>query len=163
MPFVWYEKDGCFVPKGGFTQRCSRFFKDGETVMLAPFEPRSMASHRGYFAQINELWANLPERLVDQFPTSEHLRKKALIDTGHYNDSVEVFETQAEAMAYMRGVKRDEFVICSLVDTTVVVRTAKSQRMFGEAPMSKAEFQKSKDDVLRWIEELIGLSPGAAA
>ena len=43
--------------------------------------------------------------------------------------------------------------------STVIVRKARSQRMHGHDRMDKAEFQKSKDDILGWISNLIGVEP----
>jgi hypothetical protein len=40
---------------------------------------------------------------------------------------------------------------------TVIVRKARSQRMHGHDRMDKAEFQRSKDDILGWIANLIGV------
>ena len=45
---------------------------------------------------------------------------------------------------------------------TVTVRKARSQRMHGHDRMLKAEFQKSKDDIMGWISQLIGVERGAA-
>src|SRR5258708_5689576 len=58
----------------------------GERYTLAPFEQRSLATHNHEFAWLYEAWMNLPEALAEQYPSPEHLRKRALIDAGYYDE-----------------------------------------------------------------------------
>ena len=163
FPFVWLSANDmrgcCFVPKRGFEKRAAQWFKDGETVVLAPFEPRSMPSHNHFFAELNDLWGNLPEPYSSMFPSSEHLRYRALIETGYYNDQAYVCETEAEALRMALMAKGlDPFIVTSISGTTLVVRKAKSQSMYGKEPMSKQEFQASKESVLEYVRALIGIN-----
>jgi len=128
----------------------------GESYRLAPVEERSMRSHRYYFASLNEAWKNLPEALAERFPTSEHLRKYALIKAGHYDQRSVVAASKAEAQrvaAFIRPM--DEYAIVGVSDATVTAYTAKSQSM---RAMGKQTFRESADAVLEIVSAMIGTS-----
>lgn len=131
----------------------------GEVYRLVPMEDRSEASHRQYFAAVNDAWRNLPEAMADQFPTSEHLRKWALIKTGYRDERSIVAGSKAEAQRMATFIEpMDEFAIVTTSAATVTVWTAKSQSM---KAMGKAEFQKSKGDVLDLLASMIGTDAAA--
>jgi hypothetical protein len=162
MPFVFNAYDRAFRPRRGFEKRVEAAYADGETVVLAPLEPRSSQAHSHYFAVLNELWANLPHEISDQFVTSEHLRKRALIMTGWRDETSLVLPSKAEALKVAAWSRQglDEHAVISVSGTTVVRLVAKSQSL---RAMGKEDFTKSKADVLGWIEDLIGIDRGAAA
>ncbi|MDO1560383.1 hypothetical protein Q0812_13190 [Brevundimonas sp. 2R-24] len=81
----------------GWVKRANEEYGLGEVVSLIPHEGRSQASHRHYFASVAEAWLNLPENLAERFATSEHLRKYALIQTGHRDERTMVCSSKAEA------------------------------------------------------------------
>lgn len=157
IPFVW---DGeCFVPHKRFQQECDRRFTVGQGYLLAPQEHRSAASHRHYFASINEAWLNLPESEAARFPTAEHLRRFALIRTGYADQRQLVASSKAEARRLAAFVRpMDEYAIVSVEGCPVTVFTAQSQSM---KAMGKARFQASKQAVLDWVANLIGTTPAA--
>ncbi len=127
----------------------------GEIYRLVPQEDRSDASHNHYFATINEAWKNLPEDIADRWPTSEHLRKWALIKSGYRDERTTVAASKAEAqrlVAFIRPI--DDYAVVIAKDAVVTVYTAKSQSM---RAMGKADFQKSKADVLDVLSGLIGV------
>jgi hypothetical protein len=131
----------------------------GKRYWLDEVSERNWISHEHQFAWIAEAWNNLPEPLMETFPTPEHLRKAALIATGWHREMIIEAGNKEAALrvaAYVRG--KDEFSRVVTRGSTVVVRTARSQRMRGLDRMEKAEFQKSKDDILDWIANLIGVS-----
>ena len=135
-------------------------FVIGRRYWLDEVSDRSWISHRHEFAFVAEAWNNLPDALVETFPTSEHLRKAALIATGWYREMIVEAGNAAAALrvaAYAKG--RDEFAHVVTRGPTVIVRWARSQRMHGQDRMDKAEFQKSKDDILGWISNLLGVDP----
>ena len=101
--------------------------------------------------------ARQPRRDV---PTPEHLRKAALIATGWHREAVIEAGAQRRRCGWPptpRG--QDEFAHVVTRGPTVTVRWARSQRMHGLDRMDKGEFQKSKDDILGWISNLIGVEP----
>lgn len=129
----------------------------GQRYIIKPEEPRSAASHRHEFAEVREAWMNLPEDAHDRWPTSEHLRKWALIKTGWREERSIVCSSAAEAnriKAFIRGM--DDYAVVVAQRNVVIVMTAKSQSM---KAMGKIDFQRSKDDVLRAVAELIGTLP----
>jgi hypothetical protein len=132
----------------------------GRRYWLEETSERSWISHQQQFAWIGEAWGNLPDSLAETFPTPEHLRKAALIATGWRRETIIEAGNAAAALrvaAYAKG--RDEFAHVTTRGPTVIVRWARSQRMHGLDRMDKAEFQQSKDDILGWIANLIGVSP----
>jgi len=135
-------------------------FVIGQRYWLDEVSERSWVSHAHQFVWIDKAWDNLPEALNEAFPTSEHLRKAALIATGWHRERVINAGSRAAAIsvaAYARS--EDAFAQVMIKGSTVIVRKARSQRMHGHDRMDKAEFQKSKDDILGWISNLIGVAP----
>jgi len=141
-------------------QAAAKVFETGRRYWLVEASERSWISHEHQFAWLAEAWNNLPEALMDTFPTPEHLRKAALIATGWHREQIIDAGNRAAAhrvAAYARGA--DEFVHVVTRGPTVIVRRARSQRTRGPDRMDNAEFQKSKDDILGWISTLIGVAP----
>jgi hypothetical protein len=135
-------------------------YEVGRRYWLEEVSERSWASHAHEFAFVAEAWGNLPEALADGFPTPEHLRKAALIATGWRRETIIDAGNAKAALrvaAYARG--EDEFAHVVARGSTVIVQKARSQRMHGHDRMDKDEFQRSKDDILGWISELIGVAP----
>lgn len=143
-------------PLPRFRKECDTEFVIGETYILATQEQRSGNSHRHFFASVQSAWANLPESVGKQFPTSEHLRKRALIETGFHDSHSLPCSSRAEALrvaAFMEPL--DEYGVIVVTAATVTRYTAKSQSM---KAMGKADFQKSKEAVLDYISGLVGVT-----
>ena len=146
-----------FVPVPRFRRECDARFVVGQNYVLEEREERSSASHRFYFAQVNDLWQSLPEEYGDRFPTSEHLRRYALIRAGFRDEMTMVASSKAEArriVTFMRPA--DEYAVVTSKDAIVVRWTAKSQSL---RAMDKATFRASADAVLEVIAEMVGVSP----
>lgn len=150
MAFHW---DGeAMVPR--HPKLADKHFVVGEDYTLEVREDRSAASHRHFFAAIKEAHDNLPEHLAERWPTPEHLRKFALIKTGHADHRSIACSSKAEALRVAAFVKPiDEYSVVVAQEATVIVFTAKSQSV---RAMGKPAFQKSKDDVLSFVASLIG-------
>jgi len=156
MAFTWNGE--AMVPAK--PKAADKVFVIGRRYWLEEVSDRSWVSHRHEFAWIAEAWQNLPEQLADTFPTPEHLRKAALIATGYFRETVIDAGNAAAALrvaAYARG--EDEFASVKARGSTVIVRKARSQRMHGHDRMDKTEFQASKDAIIGWISQLIGVEP----
>ena len=133
-----------------------RIYVVGEHYRLEHVEERSAASHSHFFAALHEAWQNLPEDLAERFMTPEALRKYALIRTGWRDERSYVAANKTAARELAVFVKPlDPFAVVSVHEAAVIVWTAKSQSM---KAMGRADFQKSKDDVLGFCAELIGVS-----
>lgn len=130
----------------------------GQQYRLAEQEERSRASHNHYFAQIEETWRNLPDDLAVQFTTAENLRKHALIMTGWFHERRFAASSQEEArkIAAFLMQRYEDYALISVAGNVVIERIARSQSTRANG-MRRAEFQKSKDDVLNWITGLIGV------
>lgn len=122
-------------------------------------QPRSHQSHAHEFAWLTEAWRNLPERLANTYPTAEHLRKRALIEAGWYDEEIIDVGTNAGALrvaAHLR--KHDDFALVIVRGGYVVVRTAKSQ---SRRAMDRKTFQASKTALMELVAAMIGVSPAA--
>lgn len=153
IPMTW---DGdAFVPASAHWARLAdKHFVVGQTYPLEVREDRSSASHRQYFSCINEAWQNLPDHLAERFATPDHLRKYALIKTGWRDERSIACSSKAEALRLSVFVRAmDDFAIVTVSEAVITVYTAKSQSL---KAMGKADFQKSKDDVLGLLASMIG-------
>lgn len=129
----------------------------GETYVMAPFEQRSDATHRHEFAWLREAWKNLPEKFADLYPSSEHLRKRALIDAGYYHENAIDAGSNAAALrvaAYLKAA--DDFKLVIVRGPVVLIREAKSQ---SRRAMNKKEFQDSKTAIMELISAMVGVTP----
>lgn len=155
LPFYWTGT--AMAPLNpSIARRCAREFTEGEVYNLAHVEERSAASHRAYFAAVNEGWQSLPEHLAERFQTSEHLRKFCLIKAGYSDSETFVASSKAEALrlaAFIRPI--DEFSVVTVQGATVTRFTAKSQ---STRAMGKQEFEASKDAVLGKIADMLGVT-----
>ena len=113
-------------------------------------EDASTQSRRHYHARLAELWENFPH---DSFPSPEHLRKFALIRTGQYHEVLIPASNEMLQGAFVAVAKSfDKFAICVCEDGFVKAYRAISQ---AKGAMSEDEFNKSKDKVLAYIEDLL--------
>lgn len=160
VTFIWTGE--AMSPAGsGFARMCDKRFVIGERYRLDEISERSGASHNHYFAALNDAFLNLPEDLSERFQTSESLRKFALIKCGYADQRQIVCASKAEAQRVAAFIKpMDEYAIVTASEAVVTVYTAKSQSM---RAMGKAEFEKSKGNVLDYVASLIGTTPGTLA
>lgn len=143
-----------------FAGACAEHFGQGEIATFAVHEERSMPSHGHYFAALHELWLSLPEDQTGRFLNEEAFRKHALIATGWRDERSIVCASKAEAERVAAFIKPlDVYAIVIAREAVVTVYTAKSQSM---RAMGKADFQKSKDDVLAWAAAQVGVDPSSA-
>jgi hypothetical protein len=157
-----YEGEGIFKPSSRFYAKLAdEQFVVGEHYKLYEHRERSDISHNHYFASIKNGFDNLHDSMLGEYPTVEHLRKKALIRTGYRDERSIVCPSKAEAervAAFIRPM--DDYCVVVPLNCVVYVLTAKSQSM---KAMGAGEFQKSKDAVLNFIDELLGVEHGATA
>lgn len=157
LTFVW---DGqAMKPATSYiAKKAAEQFKPGEKIIFEQVFERSPESHRHFFASVHEAWLNLPEKYRLEYPTSEHLRKRALCVTGFHYRTDYPCKSEAEALraaAMLRTV--DEYAVVCIEPGNVVVRlVAKSQRT---RAMRNKEFQESKTAVLAYCWQLCGVDP----
>lgn len=159
LPFTW---DGeAMVPKPGFARKCDAAFVIGQTYQLETVEARSAASHSHEFAWLRDAWANLPEDLAEMYPSPEHLRKRALIQAGYYDETIIDAGSNAAALrvaSYVRS--RSDFSLVVVRGPLVVERQAKSQ---SRRAMDKQTFQDSKTKIMEVVSEMVGVTPAQLA
>lgn len=156
LPLMAQWTGEAFEPLPRFRKQCDVDFVVGERYVLATVEERSAASHRAYFATVNEAWANLPEGMGEQFPTADHLRKFALIKCGFADERNIVCSSIAEALRLSAFIKpMDAYAVVQSRGAVVTVWTAKSQSM---RAMGKEDFIRSQTAVREFIASMIGVS-----
>lgn len=153
-----YDGDN-FVPLRPKT--ANKHFVVGEVYPFIVHEDRSAASHKQYFASLHEAWTQLPEWIGDLYPTPEHLRKRALIEAGYYDEEIIDCGSNKVAPSVSAAIrKRDDFALIQVRDHLVIIHTAKSQSM---RAMGKKDFQASKAKVLEIVWGLCGHDAREAA
>jgi len=158
-----YEGEGRFVaPTLYWRTVCDGLFTARTRYVFTQQQERSWKSHKHYFASVNEAWSNLPEKYANRYPTPDHLRKEALVACGYYEQREFVCETRDAALRLARFLRSDKetFAIISVHERAVVERRPKSQK---QRVMGKKEFQQSKDDVMAYVWNLVGVDPAQAA
>lgn len=120
---------------------------------------RSTASHNHQFAEIHDLWENLPHHhaTAPYAASAEAFRRHGLIATGHCDTDTIAFDTPEQARAaapfiarlarkahgYALTVARGPLVVCS---------TPHSQSF---KAMGKDKFEASKNDVISWAKMML--------
>lgn len=144
------------VPDARTLDYCKSELGEGEVITLERNEDRSENSHRHYFACLSEAWSQLPESLMEEYPTVEALRAKALIKTGFYHERNMVCSTVDEARKIAAFIQPfNHYAITDISGNVIRVYTAKSQ---SRSAMKRTEFQDSKDKVLQFVANLVGVS-----
>lgn len=151
LPYQW---DGeSLVPMK--PRLCDKELVIGAVYFMEPEAQRSDKSHRHEFAWLREAWLQLPEAIADRFPSSEHLRKAALIEAGYFTETLIDCGSKTAALrvaSYARH--KDEFSHVVVRGPVVVERVAKSQ---SRRAMSPKEFQDSKTKVMEIVAGLVGV------
>ena len=136
-------------------KRADAFYAVGERYIMVPVSHRSDATHKHEFAWLREAWMNLPEALADQYPTTEHLRKRALIDAGYFDETIIDAGSNAAALRVAIGIRpMDDFALVFVRSAFVIRRTAKSQ---SRRAMNAKDFQASKEAIMGVVAKLIGV------
>lgn len=158
--FVW---DGsAMIPLDRFRGLASRLYRPGTEYSLIPHRGRSEKAHGLYFKCLELAWKNLPDehRLradgTDRYPTSEHLRKAALIKEG-YADEHSILcanEAQAQNTAILARAL-DGYAIIKVSGPVVTVWTAKSQ---SHHAMGHEAFSESMQKILEHVADMLGIS-----
>jgi hypothetical protein len=155
-PVIMRWEGDNFVPiNQRWATACDKQFVVGGVYVLTEHQARSEKSHRHYFASVKEAWKNLTGDVALYFPTSEHLRKYALIRCGFSIHHTIVLKNKKDAMlaaSMMRPMNdMDVIVVDGIKVTRFAARSQDTRRM------DRDEFQKSKQAVLDFCADLIGV------
>lgn len=141
-------------------READRYYKIGSVYRIGDVDERSPETHKHFFAQLRDLWGQLPDAHRDVYPTVEHLRKKLLIKCGFHKETMKVFETEADAKKAAAMIEPlDEYAIVAVEGCVVRVWTAKSQ---AEELMGRTEFQQSKNALFAECDELLRVPKGTS-
>ncbi|PBB75167.1 hypothetical protein CK227_10265 [Mesorhizobium sp. WSM4308] len=154
-----YEGEGNFrVMSNYWAARADKDFVIGEVYKMVEHHDRSQISHNHYFAALGNAWSNLPDRLFEEFPTAEVLRKKLLIRAGYADERSIVCASKAEAQRVAAFIKpMDDYAVVTVREAVVRVYTAQSQSV---KAMGAKPFQASKQAVLDALDDLLGVERG---
>lgn len=156
LPIVSRWDGERLTPLGRSRTDCDAELVIGEIYRFERIDQRSEASHNHQFAWLHEAWRNLPEDLVDIYPTPEHLRKRALIQAGYFDETVVDVGNRAGALRVATALRAiDDFAYVAVRGSVVVRRTAKSQ---SRGKMDKKNFNESKAAILAIVADMIGVS-----
>lgn len=152
-----------FTPSTIFMERqAQHLYETGKRYRMVEEAERSQETHRHYFATLRDLYDSLPGRFADEpwAQSCEHLRAFALIKTKFCNATEFPCGSRAEADRWAANLRPlDEYSIVTVRGTVVTRFTAKSQSY--KAMPDKGEFQASKQAVLDYVSDLIGLPADA--
>jgi hypothetical protein len=128
----------------------------GQRYRMVEEAERSEVSHKHEFAWLREAWNSLPDALLDQYPSSEHLRKHGLIAKGHCTMTQHPCVSVAEAERTEATIKKhvDKYAIVTRRGAVVTVYEAVSQ---SKRTMGAAMFQRSKSDLMEFVGDLLGV------
>jgi hypothetical protein len=136
---------------------------EGDTVLVSIDHPRSQNTHRHQWAEIADAWRHLPESVQDMpwAVNPETLRKHALIVCGFRNAETVDAGTKAAAervaaILSRHATQAQGYAITQARGVLVTCWTPLSQSY---RAMGGKEFQRSKQAVLNWIAEQIGVTP----
>lgn len=139
----------------------------GEVVNVDLDPERSAKSHKHQFAFVRTAWQTLPEHLkaAPYAKSAETLRKHALIATGFCDAEMMAVgsERRAERVAASMSrlaVRLSGYAVTSVEGSVAYCYTPRSQ---SQKAMGAKAFQASKQAILEWMADLIGVTPDQLA
>lgn len=154
IAFLWTGRE--MVPLDRFRALANRQFRAGQEYALIPHQARSSESHRHFFSCVRKGWDNLPERIANQYPTSEHLRKWALVQEGYADEKKHVCASANEARKLAALIRTlDGYAVMKIQGSVLMIWTPMSQ---DENHMGHETFEKSKTVVLERIAHMCGIT-----
>lgn len=151
------------TPVGHYGLSAAReLMKPGDTVIVEVDHPRGPNTHKHQFAEIADAWRHLPEA-VQHLPWAANpdtLRKHALVVTGFRNTYQIDCGKKATADRVGDALEAAEwgkhgYAIAQVNGPVVTVWTPVSQSY---RAMGAKEFQRSKEAVLNWVAQQIGVT-----
>ena len=110
---------------------------------------------RRFFAMLRDVHGNLPDHLRQRWPSSETLRKHALIAVGHCDVMTVVAGSKTAAPSIAAAFRsKDSYCIVDVRGDVLTIYTAKSMaRRF----LLKAQFHEVASKVWDWIYKETGI------
>jgi hypothetical protein len=136
---------------------------EGQVVNIDLDPERSTKSHNHQFGFVGTAWDNLPENTKHEkwAMNTTTLRKYALIQTGHCDTEMMAMGSETRALRMQAVMSRiatrmEGFAITNIEGTVVYCHTPHSQSL---KAMGGERFKRSKQDILEFLANLIGVSP----
>lgn len=155
-----YLGEGKFAPNSNYwARKADEAFEAGRTYTIVEHAERSSATHAHLFAVLHEAFMSIPDALLADYPNETVLRKKMLIRAGycHQNDVLCASHAEAQRMAVLAH-NLDPYCIAIPKMNVCRIMTAES---LSRKAMGAKRFQEAKEGILRELEKLLGVSPGA--
>lgn len=158
ISYNWDAEAGAMVVKVNDALLARRQFRHGSEYRLAVREDRSDKSQAFYFATLKDIHDNLDDAHRAEYPTVEHLRKRALIKLGYRHVADFPCESEAEAKKMERRLQQffkgdDEYAV--IIRSGDVVRKMVAMSQSRDA-MDRETFEESKRQVLDLASSLVG-------
>ena len=152
------------VPDGNFAAAALHDrLGEGQVVFVDLDPERSAKSHKHQFAFVRTAWHNLPDGLKDApfAKNPEALRKHALIACGFCHTEMIAVGSKRRAERVAASMTRvaarlNGYAIATVEGSVAYCHTAESQKL---KEMGGARFQDSKQAILEYLAELIGVPP----
>ena len=158
-PLMFSWEGDCMRPWPRFQRAADAQFVIGRSYRLQEVFEHSSRSQAHWHACIGEVFKNLPETMVDRFPSQEHFRKWVLVQCGYATERVIACATLAEAHRVMAlAAQMDEYAVVSRSGSSVSIWVAKETKR-----MLKKDYQEMKDKTLGFMAGLIDVTPGDLA
>lgn len=159
---IIFEWDGdAMRPLARYHNRVNADFVVGERYRGELHAERSDVSHKHQFAWLHDAWLSLPEHVAARFLNEDQLRRHALIAGGFCDSTTVVCASRAEAERWCQYLRaREPDTIITISGNVLVQFTAFSQ---SRKAMDGKKFQASKQAVLDYVDNLLGVERGATA
>lgn len=164
MP-IQFQWDGeAMVPASRFWGReADKQFVVGQRYRMVEENERSEISHNHEFAWLDEAFQTLPDPLLAQYPSKEHLRKQALIAKGYCTMRQHPCQSIAEAERLEKSLseeRADPYVVIVRRRNVVTTYRAVSQ---SRRAMGAPQFQASKQAIIEFVADLLEVDPQTLA
>ncbi|WP_404927120.1 hypothetical protein [Mesorhizobium sp. ORM16] len=159
---IIFEWDGeAMRPLSRFHNLANAEFVVGERYRCEVQEDRSWVSHKHQFAWLHEAWLSLPEHIAARFLNEDQMHKHGLIAGGFCDSTTVPCASRAEAERWYKHLRsREPDTVISINGNVLIQFTAWSQ---SRRAMDAKTFQKSKQAVLDYVDDLLGVQREQAA
>lgn len=156
-------RDGALHPEPRFHNVVRSTFVEGPVYWVNVEAERSEQTHKHEFAFVRNAWRQIPDELAESYPTPDHLRRRALIQAGYFDEQVIDAGSNAAAIRVATGVRSfpgESFSMVFVRGPYCIIRRAQSQSY---KAMGAKAFHESKQAILQVIADMIGVPPEVLA
>lgn len=156
--FVWRRdvgEHGAMVPVRGIARVVASKYQDGMGYLLEPASLGSTPAEKAFYAEVNNAWKQLPESMQADYPSANHLRKRALIKCGFFDVVETVCDTEDDAKRAAALVRGDEFAVVVVNGTVVRKYTPMSMKV--RTKKDREQFRIMADAVLGLLADTLGV------